>query len=370
MRITLMALIRLSVLTSLVATCAAVGLSRLAPPLRPWRMPCSLEYAGFNEFFFGMGGEGARWVAQEGGRTIRLPLPRDERLDYATCSPWRDERGRSQVAGRWTFGSHGSPAEFGIARLSFPDGEVIDRVATETMPLGAPCWFPGTTARILFAAGDGMLYNYAFEAPATPESESTAPEVIRADSAPRRLALQCPALKDRAVFLSDPHWPSDSRFSRTLFVSLRKTETIRRQPVYGCDEIWWLRISEDGCAIEDGGPLLKGAAEPSGAEAEERCPIVGRTREGDLTLAYLRKVGTGPRELRALDLTFDDQNQRPVAQPGAGLKVADDCLPCPPAFSSDGRHVLVLSGTSSHPAELRRLEIDARHNPTKVSAAR
>jgi hypothetical protein len=358
MRITMTSLIRLAVVTALTASCAAVGISRLAPPERPWRMPCPVEYAAFNEFFLNDGTQGLRWVSRNGEGTIRLPFLADENLDYAACSPWRDDQGRSQVAGRWSRGIRAGAGELGIARLSFPDGEVLDHIVTNAIPLGAPCWYPGTTARILFASGDGQLYDYAFESPGTTQVDASAPSIYGADAAPRLIANHCPALADRDLFVSDPHWPTDSRFSRTIFVSLRSIETGVPHPVFNTCEIWWLRLSDNGRAIEDGGRLLDVPDDTAEGEAEERCPTLGRTPEGKLSLAYLRKTDSQPWELRAVAITFDGKTRRPVASPGRGVKLMVDCQPCQPTFTTDGRHILVVGSGSGTRGELRRVEVD------------
>jgi hypothetical protein len=360
MQITMTSLIRLTVVTILAATCAAVGVSRLAPPVRPWRIPCQVEYAGLNEFFLTGGGQGVRWVARNGEGTIQVPYSPTERFDYAACSPWRDEQGRSQVAGRWSRGMRSSEGELGIARLSFPDGEVLDHVVTKAIPLGAPCWYPGLSARILFASGDGRLYDHAFESPETHPGEPSISTLSGPDAAPRPIPILCESLEDHDVFISDPHWPTDSRFSRTIFVSLRSSLTTIPHPVYNSCEIWWLRLSEDGRAIEDGGRLLDVSEESGDVDVEERCPIVGRTPEGELTLAYLRKVSNQPWELRAVPIKFDAKARRPVAEPGPGVRVTVDCQPCQPTFTTDGKHVLVVGVGSGTRGELRRVAVDLR----------
>jgi hypothetical protein len=326
-------------------------------------MPCQVVYAGFNEFFMTEGAQGVRWVAREGEGTIRLPLPTDERLDYAACSPWRDEQGRSQVAGRWSRGIRSGGGELGIARLSFPDGEILDQVMTKSIPIGAPCWYPGTTARILFASGDGRLYEYAFESTETNSTEPSVKSLDGADAAPRPLAIHCQALDDREVFLSDPHWPTDPRFSRIIFVSLRSIETTLPRSVSKPGTIWWLRISDDGRAIEDGGRLLDVTDESADDNVEERCPILGRTPGGALNVAYLRKVSREPWELRSVTINFDGKSRRPLTLPGPGVKVMENCLPCQPTFTTDGRHILFVSVGSDTRGILRKVKLNPQDSP-------
>jgi len=105
------------------------------------------------------------------GGSKRVHLPEGDELHFAGASPWRDERGRWQVVGR--VGSFFGDGERQVGdrlhpdALRVPGGAVLDRVATERLPASAPCWEPGTSARVVFAAGDGQLYRGSTSNPPT-----------------------------------------------------------------------------------------------------------------------------------------------------------------------------------------------------------
>src|SRR5206468_569384 len=103
----------------------------------------------------------------ETGEIRRFRSPTGDRFDYASCSPWQDEEGQYQVVGRWSELSADGPSadvdEFGLARYTLPSGRVLDRVPLDVVPASPPCWFPGFTARVLYAASDGLLYRLSFE---------------------------------------------------------------------------------------------------------------------------------------------------------------------------------------------------------------
>lgn len=65
----------------------------------------------------------------------------------------------------------------GLARISYPDGEILDQVSLEVVPLSSPCWLEGTSARVVFGAADGKLYRLAFES-AIPKTGETRAEPV------------------------------------------------------------------------------------------------------------------------------------------------------------------------------------------------
>ena len=330
----LSSLARLAIGTILISSAAAIGLARLAPPSRGWRMLSPSRYANVNTFYLDPGRRGSSWVDREGGAMLDLPFSDDELLEYASCSPWRDEQGRAQVVGRWSWGFRGETPDmsYGLARVTFPDGKIIDHVETQVVPVSNPCWYPGTRARVLFAAGDGKLYQYAFESVDGGE--------IR-DERPRPIVWNCKVPGGDAVFLAEPYLPADPSFSHLLFVGLRTTESKGGRPSSTPASIWWLRLSDGGGSIEEAGRLMD---PPSGGEeVNERCPILGRTSDGRPCAGLSPQ---GPRshrtELRLLDLELDPETRCPRPAAGIGTKLADDCLPNPPIISADGRWISVV----------------------------
>ena len=186
------------------------------------------------------------WMEGDSGRTVHLPSPEGRLLEFGICSPWRDEAGRFQVAGRLSCPEgDSSPGCFGLGRVSFPDGRLLDFVATEAPPVSRLCWFPDPRPRVLFAAGDGHLYRCAFEADGDGEGHwDEAPPCPRGGSHGR-----WPRPRGADVFLSDPSWPSDPRFDRILLVVLKPLQGSGRNASFAGDQLWWVRLDGPGDAI-------------------------------------------------------------------------------------------------------------------------
>ena len=146
---------------------------------------------------------------------------------------------------------------WGLARLSLPEGRVIERVKLDLLPSGRPCWLPDRPGEILFAAGDGQFYRYSFGADeeagvaANRDSRVGSPR-----SGVRQVVWKCPRPGKGSVLVAEPVWPIHPRFRNLVFATLSfsnrpgdKTMNIPFKP-------WWFLMSEDGAAIEAAGPLL------------------------------------------------------------------------------------------------------------------
>lgn len=148
----------------LVLTLIALGLGRLAPTSSPRRVvaPACQVLVYYQPWLSWLTPNQMLWLDVETGETTRVPLGGVPVLQAASISPWRDERGRSQVV---SFRCQGiNKGAIMLERASFPDGEVLDSIETEVFPSGSKvCWFPGTDARVLFIGGDKRLYQFAFE---------------------------------------------------------------------------------------------------------------------------------------------------------------------------------------------------------------
>src|SRR5262249_12077497 len=109
------------------------------------------------------------FLDRETGKVLRLEMPAGEIVGYAVCSPWSDERGPFQAVGRGGNrpgkASASVPSDFGLARLSLPEGKVLERIPLDVTPISEPCWIPGPSPRILFPAGDGFIYWYDLPEP-------------------------------------------------------------------------------------------------------------------------------------------------------------------------------------------------------------
>src|SRR5262245_44709162 len=214
---------RLAVVGLLTLSGVAVLVGRSSPPRPARRAPGHPSFVYVNGHLSGLGSWELQRLDPEAGRTEPLPLPEGALMDCARGSPWRDSRGRWQVAGRgWTSsGPRRNPIPRGhcLALYEFPGGAVLDRVETEHLPDGPPCWEPGTSARVVYAAGDGALYWHDFEG-----SDPSGANFRGGDSRPEPVAWECPQPGLGSVRLADPAWPPESALGRRLLVSLQVLE--------------------------------------------------------------------------------------------------------------------------------------------------
>jgi hypothetical protein len=363
MRFSLSSIVRLGVGAIIVSSATALVLARVVPAPTGWRMACPVAYTSINSFYLDPCSRGSVWIERDGGATVgRHRKGDDELIEYASFSPWRDESGRCQVVGRWSWGFRGDSPDnsFGLARMTFPDGEVLDHVETEVVPVSSPCWYPDTRARVLFAAGDGKLYQCAFEPAGAPGTVSDG-----AEDRPRALTWNCPVPGEDGVYLTEPDWPSDPRLRNIVFVGLRVTPPARTAGrKAGPTQIWWLRLSDDGASIVEAGRLLEDSAD--GLDVIERCPIVGRSSAGRTVLAYFRKLPSQSLSLHVVDIEVDPERNCPRTVLGPGAKLADDCLASPPVFSKDGRWLNIVRKTGGG-RNLSRIRLE--EGPSRTSVA-
>ncbi len=352
-------LIRLLVLLALGSTMLAVGLSRLDPPGPGWRSRRTPRDFNVNECFLDVTDRTPRWLDSETGRVVSAPLADGDVLEVASSSPWVDEHGHRQVVGRWSSRTKDGPMsmshDFGLARYTFPGGEKLDQVSTEIVPVGPPCWFPGTRARVLFAAGDGELYRYAFEAEDRQKSD---PE---RDPRPSPIAWRCPKPGQGEVFLGDLTWPDDPRLGGCVVASLRlQGPDGRGGRVYSRTQLWWLKLNHAGTHIVDAGRLI--VPEPGADDDgyDERSPSLATRSDGRLALAYLHHRGEiRGWELRVAPVSIDAERHVPSALQSAFRVLAPGCQAAPAAFSPDGRWLTAIVGAHPSVARMKRLATDA-----------
>jgi hypothetical protein len=240
--------------------------------------------------------------------------------------------------------------------VSFPDGRLIDRVATASLPQGLPCWFPGAEARVLFTEADGQLYRHDFEPPPGQPA-----------AAPRTLAWLCPKPGGGEVQLSEPFWPADPRFARMIVVILQTVPRPGTHGFFSPRRPWWLRLNDDGNAIEEAGPLVDLSSMPDALEVH--APMVGPAPGGNLVLAAFSGPGDGSWDLRITPLTLDASG-RPRPTPGLGATLAGHCQAMfPPAFSNDGRWVSAVQSGDQGRGTILRLDLAARPTPAALDPA-
>ncbi len=352
-------LIRLLVLLAIGSTMVAVGLARLDPTRTHWRFLKPTKYSNVSEYFLDVTDRTPRWLDAESGRVEPFPISDDDVLETASCAPWANEQGQTQAVGRWSSRTKDGPMsmsnDFGLARYTFPGGEMIDHVSTEIVPVTPPCWFPGTRARVLFAGGDGVLYHFAFESDRGPGS--SAPPIKAADDHPGTIAWKCKQPGDGSVFISDVTWPEDPKMRGALVVSLRQQVTMPTgSKAFSRTQLWWLKLNNAGTQIVDAGRLVRTDPDGShGEEVDERSPSVATRPDGSLMLAYLgQRPGQKGWDLRVAPIAIEQDRKVPVVLESEAKLLGEQCLPARPSFSPDGRWVNVIVGPSSIESKVAR----------------
>lgn len=356
-------MVRLTVLLAISGTIVAVGVSRLDPPKALKRSRQPVTNFNINDFFLNVADHKPRWLDSETGEMTLAPFFVDDVLEAASSSPWVDESGHHQVVGRWANRTFEGPRtisdEFGLARFSFPDGRVLDRVPTETYPAGPPCWLPGVQARVLFAAGDGQLYRFSFES----DFPTTSSEGLRepVDSEPKVLTWACPKPEGCDVFIGDISWPEDPRMGGRLVVSLRVHERdefgARR---FSKTQLWWLKLNHSATRIIEAGPLINHDLKDSLTRSfDERSPTVAALPDGSLGLAYTRQTEFGLGWSVCLATLSTDTEHRPVPAIESKTRlVVPQSYPAPLAFSSNGKWLNALVGEKDSDESIGRFSTD------------
>lgn len=209
MTVSVHSMVRLTIFLAVGSTILAVGVSRLDPPRQIRRSLQPVTTMNVNDSALRKPDRHPRWLDLETGDLTTISINAHDVFEAASCSPWVDESGKRQVVGRWSSRSVEGPLmvsqAFGLGRYSYPDGELLNQVDSEIVPIGPPCWFPGTQARVLFSAGDGQLYRFAFE-----PMETTDYDMLNQDEPvdhqPTALTWGCPKPGRGDVFISDISW--------------------------------------------------------------------------------------------------------------------------------------------------------------------
>ncbi len=224
----------------------------------------------------------------------------------------------------------------GLVRMSLPEGKILDKIDMTDAPLStcAPCWFPGTLARVLCSGGDGRIYRVDFETPLT-DGRDEHESMIR----PRALTWRTPGPAPSTLFVGDLSWPTDERMGHRILASLyienSKTE---KEPDW---RIWWLQLDQAATSIIAAGPLLE--PETSGEEDNRRLPNLVRNENGSLALTYLNKGIRQPNyELRLAPIHLEPGSNVPHALETEARVLASGCLLVSPLPSPDGRWVTVV----------------------------
>lgn len=335
----------------LVATATAIGVARLAPEGRGWRMPCLNTCINVPAAMLGRNNEASRWLDVNRGEIVSLELPRGDALLFTSSAPWVDDRGQSEAVGLWVHyqGNQRAMSDMGLARVSFPDGEVREIIHTDIVPTSVPTWYPGTASRVLYSAGDGKLYQYEFG------SDSKGAMMM---ATPEMLTWEC-EVPSGGVIMSDPHWVLDPRLENVVLVSLRERESGTSPMRMGHSRLWWLKLSDDGRKIVAAGKMGD-SKRGLDANTEERYPTTGKDASGQVVLVYQRKVDNESWDVYATPFRIDSEKKEPLALPNGqlGRKLAHQCYPVPTLFSKDGRWVGVIGVDGEFGALPRRVPLE------------
>jgi hypothetical protein len=347
-------------LAALVLTALAIALGRgqALPEVEGDRRPEAPRYHFIRAYAFRRPEDRPRLLDAVNGCLMPGPVLRDGSIADAACSPWRDDRGRSQMVGPWKRGrGQGDRREVqvvGLARFTVPDGELLDRVPLDIPTASRPCWLPGPAARVLFAAGDGRLYRLDFD-----DGPGGRPARAAGERRPRPLAWRAEAPAPHGLFLAEPTWPADPRLGGRIVASA----IIPGRPgVRTADEgqhLWWLRLDPGATAIEAAVRLtVPASAGAARVPDDERLPALGTAPDGTLVLAYLARPAGEPRwQLRLAPVAIDPAGD-PGVDPASAQMVARQCAASPPVFSPDGRWVYaVLDRGEGAPALVVRHEV-------------
>jgi hypothetical protein len=218
----------------LVLTGFAIFLGRTTPRSVPARHGTSPRYHPVNLTFSTR--TRAVLLDTETGAVVARPSSSPDRIiAYSSCSPWQDDSNRSQIVATWresgtsTWGDSGG---CGLARFSFPDNVMLDRIPCWPVPASPAAWLPGRSARILFAASNGDLYRCDLEV------VDGLPLVARERTAlPLPLGWACPRPGGRTSHFFDIHcplgmpggtWVISTVFGREFAPDPSSTVTLRR----------------------------------------------------------------------------------------------------------------------------------------------
>ena len=314
------------------------------------RLLAPVRHHVINGYHFFDGDPTPRLLDAETGTMTRLAIDLRGRMEHASLSSWRDGLGQARIVGLWeeTQGIISGPTSrsLGIARYTYPAGHLIDNVPLEeVIPTSVPCWYPGMSSRILFAAADGMLYRFSFD---EDERHSGLGDDIRR---PRPLEWQAAAPGNAGLHLYDAIWPNEPGFAQTLIVSLTFLEPEAAVPTKSHAQLWWLRLNAEGTAIEAAGRLMA-----EGTDEIERWPALTTVPGVGLTLAYFARPRSGHRwQLRLARVALAPRTGVPHAEATRAVGTDADYVRTAPVFSYDGRWLNVVVRASKKITRVDRL---------------
>ena len=185
---------------------------------RKWDVVCDLSSPLSSQ------GQGNYYlIDRQSGEANPLVFPEQEHWGMVSVSPWGDPEGNAEAVGQcYSPSATGGGGTFwGLARLSLPRAELIDKVQLDLLPTSRPCWVPGRPGAILFAAGDGQLHRFDFsDQPANADGSDPQSRDHSPAPAPRAVTWKARRPCKGAVFLTDPVWPGHPAFPQIVLATL------------------------------------------------------------------------------------------------------------------------------------------------------
>jgi hypothetical protein len=354
-------LIRALAVSALGIVAIAIALGRSTGYTPPVNHAAAVRFHGVNMRCTPDGEGQPCFIDRQSGEILRLEVPAGEVLDYVSCSPWRDERGQFQAVGRWMNRAGKQyaflPQDFGLARVSLPEGKILERVCLEQVPIGEPCWIPGLAPRILFPSGDGQIYRYDFAEP------GQSPGGAKKQSQLQRVEWAIAPPGTGMVYVRDLIWPAEAALGGRLIAAVCYLEHENRheRPKMKGPELWWLRLDRDQTVVEAAGRLTVADTEDAlgdeDEDVEERLANVAATADGELALAYLSRSSLEQHwELRVAPIAIEPVTGVPTVLRSSSREVGKGFVCSAPTFSADGRWLYGVRGRESGgaPLTLRR----------------
>lgn len=312
-------LVRWSALTVFAVFCAASIAGRLAGSERGRRFP-EAPRLGVLHGAPGSSDPGRFRLADRAtGEVSEVSIGEGEVLDMAAVAPWRDDRGRWQVAGRLQRhigrGATRQLSAAGLARIEVPTGRLLDWREVSPLPSSPLAWLDGDSsrARVVYASADGGLHTFDFDA--------------EEGAVSRRLRWEAPEIaEDRFQAFDLTVWSgagTGTGWESALIVSASARGAGAEGAVrFSVPRLWVLRLDAEGTAVRSAAPL----GEVSDSDSDwDRWPSAVSRGDGTGVLFWQRQTGTGGDavELRVVELSrTGESGARVVAPRGASRSLA------------------------------------------------
>ncbi len=278
---------------------------------------------------------------------------------FPVCSPWVDARGRREIIASWHRRSSarllGGPPSWGLARFSYPDNRLLERLECDRLPSGPPAWLPGTASRVVFASGDGELYRFDLG----PKRESSGQGSQKCPmSPPLSWLVRGVESETRHPMIRDVSCPGSWPGGPWLLASVYRFKNPGDPRDSGKSRVWWLRLTDDASAIADAGPLALDRPDDATEGPEEYSPVVVPGQGGRFTLAYLSREGDGRScALNVARLKMNPATGAPGFLVSESRVILRDVAMNTPAFSPDGQWIYAVTHHHGKPPRVVRLAL-------------